>query len=103
MKDVRSASMPTAKVTSKGQITIPAEVRKTLGLKTGEKVAFLPGENGEFRMRRAGSIMDLCGFLAGIEVPKSDEEMNQAIAEYVAELDEATKSDAKPVKDEEAA
>jgi antitoxin PrlF len=95
--------MPKAKMTSKGQITIPVEVRKALGLKTGEKVAFLPGENGEFRLRRVGSINDLRGILAGLDVPKTDEEMNREIAEYVAALDEATKSDAKPLKDEEAA
>ncbi len=29
-----------AKVTSKGQITIPRSVRKTLGLRTGSRVAF---------------------------------------------------------------
>ena len=33
--------MTTAAVTSKGQITIPAEVRKDLGLKTGDRVAVL--------------------------------------------------------------
>lgn len=30
----------TAKVTSKGQITIPKEVRKSLGLETGDRVLF---------------------------------------------------------------
>ena len=31
----------TAKVTSKGQITIPLEVRRGLGLETGDRVEFL--------------------------------------------------------------
>jgi antitoxin PrlF len=95
--------MPTAKITSKGQITIPAEVRKALGLKTGEKVAFLPGENGEFRLRRAGSITDLRGILAGLELPRTDAEMNNLIYKRAAELDAATKSDAKDASGGEAA
>jgi AbrB family looped-hinge helix DNA binding protein len=33
--------METAKVTSKGQITIPADIRKELGLDTGDRLAFL--------------------------------------------------------------
>ena len=34
--------MQIAKITSKGQITIPKEVREILKLKDGSKVAFLP-------------------------------------------------------------
>lgn len=33
--------MELAKVTSKGQITIPIEIRKKLGIKEGSKVLFL--------------------------------------------------------------
>ncbi|WP_369123396.1 AbrB/MazE/SpoVT family DNA-binding domain-containing protein, partial [Shewanella electrica] len=33
--------MPTATVTSKGQITIPAAVRRALGLRTGDRVEFV--------------------------------------------------------------
>lgn len=32
--------MTTSNVTQKGQVTIPAEIRKALGLKTGSKVLF---------------------------------------------------------------
>jgi AbrB family looped-hinge helix DNA binding protein len=32
--------MPTAKITSKGQVTIPVEVRNALGLTTGDMIAF---------------------------------------------------------------
>lgn len=32
--------MPNAKITSKGQVTIPAEVREALGLKKGDMLAF---------------------------------------------------------------
>jgi AbrB family looped-hinge helix DNA binding protein len=40
-----------AKVTSKGQVTIPVEVRKSLGVKPGDKLRFEPQEGG-FRVVR---------------------------------------------------
>ncbi len=92
-----------AKVTSKGQITIPADVRNAMGLAPGDKIVFLAGEDGAFTVRRVGSIQDLRGCLAGFDVPKSDEEMNQQLAAYAAELDDATKSNAAPASDGEAA
>ena len=97
------SSMYKAKVTSKGQITIPSAVRDALGLKPGEKVAFLAGENGEFRLRRVGSIMDMYGCLAGLDLPKTNAELDEMMAEIAAELDKATKSDARPASDSEAA
>ena len=33
--------MELAKVTSKGQITIPIEIRKKLGIKNGDKILFV--------------------------------------------------------------
>jgi antitoxin PrlF len=42
-----------AKITSKGQITLPAALRKELGVKTGDSVMFVPEKNGAFRVRRA--------------------------------------------------
>ncbi len=38
--------MPSAKLTSKGQITIPKEVRKALGLHTGDRLAFRVHDDG---------------------------------------------------------
>lgn len=35
-----------AKVTSKGQITIPREVRQALGVEAGDKIVFEEDENG---------------------------------------------------------
>jgi antitoxin PrlF len=35
-----------AKITSKGQITIPVEIRRLLGAKTGDKLAFEPTPEG---------------------------------------------------------
>jgi AbrB family looped-hinge helix DNA binding protein len=78
--------MPTATVTSKGQITIPAEVRKSLGLKAGVQVLFFEGEKGEYIFRpRSGSIWDLRGCVPRLDHPVSIEEMNEGIAEAAVE------------------
>jgi AbrB family looped-hinge helix DNA binding protein len=96
--------MPSATVTSKGQITIPIQVRKALKLKPGVRVDFYQIENGQFVLRaKTGSIMDMRGCLAGLELPKTDEEMNELIYKRAAELDAATKSDAQAISKGEAA
>ena len=92
-----------AKLTSKSQLTVPAAVRKALGLKPGDKLVFLASENGEFRIRRMQSINDMYGCLAGLDAPKTNAELNELLADYAAELDDATKSDARPAPDSEAA
>jgi AbrB family looped-hinge helix DNA binding protein len=92
-----------ATLTSKGQITIPAGVREALGLAPGDKLAFLESDKGEFRLRRVGSIMEMYGCLAGNDAPKTNSELNELLGEYAAELDDATKSDARPASDSEAA
>jgi antitoxin PrlF len=40
--------MPSASVTSKGQITLPKEVREALGVRTGDRVAFRAGSDGRY-------------------------------------------------------
>ena len=47
--------MELAKITLRGQITIPAEIRKRLGVKDGDKVIFLE-ENGRVIMENAAMI-----------------------------------------------
>lgn len=76
-----------AKVTSKGQITIPKDVRDALHLEKGSSVFLLLGA-GEVTLRpRTGRAVDLAGFLgrppagAGLKV----EEMDDAIADAVVE------------------
>ena len=79
--------MAAGTVTSRGQITIPAEVRKSLGLKPGDRVRFLEGEQGECILKRAtGSIMDLKGCVRWTGKPVSIEEMNETIAKGWAGL-----------------
>jgi AbrB family looped-hinge helix DNA binding protein len=73
--------MATAALTSKGQITIPVEVRKRLGLKPGDRIGFIENENGEFVLKpKTGSIMDMEGILKWTGKPVTIEEMNETIA-----------------------
>lgn len=79
--------MTTAALTSKGQITIPVEVRRKLGLKSGDRIDFVERENGEFVLRpKKGSIMDLIGIGKWDGPPVTIEEMNETIAKGWAGL-----------------
>jgi AbrB family looped-hinge helix DNA binding protein len=40
--------MATATVNAKGQVTIPVQVRATLGLRPGDEIEFFDLENGQF-------------------------------------------------------
>lgn len=42
--------MPTATLTSKGQITIPSSVRNRLGLKTGDRIDFIVEPGGRITL-----------------------------------------------------
>ena len=87
--------MPTATVPSKGQITIPVQVRKALGLKPGVRIDFYEIEDGEYAFRpKNRSIMEMEGCLPKLDHVPTIEEMNQAVLDHAAELDAATRSDA---------
>jgi len=56
--------MPSATVTSKGQITIPKRVRQALRLGVGDRVEFVIEKNGEVIVRPGkGDVADLRGLL----------------------------------------
>ncbi len=56
--------MSEATITSKGQVTIPAEIRKALGLSAGERVVFTRLDDGTTVMRaKTRSLNDLKGLL----------------------------------------
>jgi len=38
-------------ITSKGQVTIPAEIRRDLGLKEGDRISFVIEPGGDVRLR----------------------------------------------------
>jgi antitoxin PrlF len=57
--------MSTATITSKGQVTIPVEVRKHLKLKPGDKIDFQIEENGTARIFPfSRKVSDVYGLLA---------------------------------------
>lgn len=72
--------MATATLTSKGQITIPIQVRTALGLDTGDRVEFVEMEDGKFALIVASkSVRDLKGLIRKPATAVSIEQMNQAI------------------------
>jgi AbrB family looped-hinge helix DNA binding protein len=73
--------MVSAKLTSKGQITIPANVRAALGLNAGSRVEFVETGKGQFAIIAATEeVQSLKGMLKKPAKPVSIEEMNLAIA-----------------------
>ena len=47
--------MNLAKVSANGQITVPVEIRRLLGLKSGDKILFFQKQNGEIVVSNASS------------------------------------------------
>lgn len=72
--------MSTATLTSKGQITIPKDVRDELGLSPGARVSFERSPSGDIVMRRQPRpLMELSGALRYDGPPVSIEEMDEAL------------------------
>ncbi|MDP2936909.1 MAG: AbrB/MazE/SpoVT family DNA-binding domain-containing protein [Dehalococcoidia bacterium] len=63
-------------VTRKGQVTIPAELRRTLNLRQGDMVAFVVESDGTIRLTvpRYPTIASLRGAAGALERPLSWEE-----------------------------
>jgi AbrB family looped-hinge helix DNA binding protein len=65
--------MDVAYVTSKGQLVIPAKLRRKYGIKPGTKVCFIEGERGIiFQPLTRDYIRSVCGILKG-EGPATQE------------------------------
>ena len=72
--------MTTATISSKGQITIPADVRQALHVKTGDRVEFVEVEPGRYEFVAATrSVTELKGMFGKATRTASIEEMNLAI------------------------
>jgi len=73
--------MTTATLTSKGQITIPAEVRAALGVDAGDRVEFVEVAPGRYEFIAATlPVTALKGMLGKRRRSVSIEEMNAVIA-----------------------
>ncbi len=77
--------MSTATLTTKGQITIPVDVRRALNVEAGDRVEFVQIEPGRFEVIAATrSVRELKGRFGKPERAVSIEEMNAAIAAQAA-------------------
>lgn len=73
--------MTTATLTSKGQITIPAQVRQALNVGTGDRIEFVEVSPGRYEFIAANrSVTELKGMFGKPTKSVSIEEMNAAIA-----------------------
>lgn len=71
-------------VTSKGQVTIPAEIRRLLGVGRGDKVAFII-EGDQVRLTSAiGVVERTAGALKTDQPALSAEELRQAAEQAIA-------------------
>lgn len=70
-------------ITSKGQVTIPAEVRKHLGLKARDKVVFVVEEEGAVRLSppRYPDLASIRGAAGSLKKPLSWQEVRETARE----------------------
>lgn len=77
--------MTTATLTSKGQITIPADVRRALNVQTGDRVEFVQVQPGRFELVAATrSVRELKGMFGKPARSLSIDDMNRLVAEQGA-------------------
>lgn len=79
-------------ITQKGQVTLPAEIRKVLGVKTGDRIQFIY-KNGRVSIKliKQFDIEDLFGMLPQPGRTLSGEEIDKGIAKALKEKDERSK------------
>ncbi len=87
--------MPSSTVSSKGQVTIPKEVREALQVEGGDRVLFIVRENGVVELRpETVDLLDLVGIL---EPPDGRhvtiEDMNEGVERAIAESFEKSVSE----------
>ncbi|MCX6603924.1 MAG: AbrB/MazE/SpoVT family DNA-binding domain-containing protein [Acidobacteria bacterium] len=75
-----------SKLTSQGQISVPAEIRRMLGLEPGSSLEWV-AEDGRVAVRRAGTYsfkdIHLALFGGKTPAPKSDAELKEGIRKAV--------------------
>ena len=86
---MQSILVDTAKVMSKGQITLPKDIRKALGVTTGDRVTLIRQENQVIMMNSAVYAMKMLQTAMEGEAEKagikSDEDVSDMLAEIRAE------------------
>ena len=83
--------MELAKLTSKGQITIPRDIRDKMKLKTGDKILFFE-ENGKYFMQNSNSIV-LSEFQKSMEGAATEAGFNSTedVDKYIKNLRNASR------------
>lgn len=78
--------MELAKLTSKGQITIPRDIRKKMNLRTGDKIIFFE-ENGKYFLQNSNSIV-LANFQKAMEGAAEEAGFNgpDDVTDYIKQL-----------------
>ena len=72
----------TVKVTRKGQTTIPAKIRKEIGIKEGDDLA-VEAVDGQIVFRPIPKLEDMCGIFAGhADVAELKKEIDRMREEY---------------------
>lgn len=72
--------MPISTMTSKGQTTIPAAIRNSLGLRAGDRLEFVLRDDGEVVLKTAKvHVSELKGILPKPKRPVTLEQMQEAI------------------------
>jgi AbrB family looped-hinge helix DNA binding protein len=75
------AAMPESTITTKGQTTLPKDVRAALRLSPGDRVRYIILDGGEVRLARSRPVEGLVGLLKGkTDRVVSLDEMEDAIA-----------------------
>lgn len=73
--------MPSATMSSKGQVTIPVAIRAGLGVDAGDRLEFIEVAQGRYELVAAiQSVTALKGVVGKPSVPVTIEAMNAAIA-----------------------
>jgi AbrB family looped-hinge helix DNA binding protein len=68
-----------ATVTSKGQVTVPIQVRRHLGIQEGDQISFVIDGSGAVRVEasRYPTVASLRGVAGSLEEPRSPAEMRR--------------------------
>jgi antitoxin PrlF len=86
--------MASALITSKGQVTVPIQVRDELGLKSGDRIEFVNDGTGRYYLEpKKGSIMNLKGIFKWTGKPITIKEMDDAIAAHLGQDDARIKKE----------
>lgn len=72
-------------ITRKGQITLPAEIRRAMALRQGDRVAVTLSDDGVARVSAAGSVIArTAGMFKSSQPPLTAEELREAAEEAIA-------------------